>query len=29
MTPLPRMLNYPGVRQVARVTRHREAGSVG
>ena len=24
MTPLPRMVNYPGLRQIARVTRYRE-----
>ena len=29
MTPLPRMVNYPGVSQVARVTRHREAVKTG
>jgi len=29
MTPLPRMVNHPGVRQAARVTRHRETVKTG
>ncbi len=29
MTPLPRMVSHPGVRRIARVTRHRETVKTG